>query len=114
MGILINNVGLSHAIPVPFTETPAEELDAIVNINCLSTLRVTQPIAQSMKQRKRGLILTMGSFGGTYPTPLLATYSGSKAFLAQWSSALGAELAPYNVTVELVQSYLVTSAMSKR
>ncbi len=47
------------------------------------------------------------------PTPLLATYSGSKAFLQQWSTALASELQPHNVTVELVQSYLVTSAMSK-
>lgn len=66
-----------------------------------------------MINRKRGLILNMGSFGGLLPTPLLATYSGSKAFLQQWSSALGAELAPFHITVELVQAYLITSAMSK-
>jgi 17beta-estradiol 17-dehydrogenase / very-long-chain 3-oxoacyl-CoA reductase len=44
---------------------------------------------------------------------LLATYSGSKAFLQQWSTALGAELEPYGIEVELVQAYLITSAMSK-
>jgi 17beta-estradiol 17-dehydrogenase / very-long-chain 3-oxoacyl-CoA reductase len=55
----------------------------------------------------------MASFGGILPTPLLATYSGSKAFLQQWSSALGAEMKPHGVHVQLVQSYLVTSAMSK-
>ena len=113
IGILINNVGLSHSIPVPFVETPLKELTSIVNINCLSTLRMTQLITPGMIKRKKGLILTMGSFGGTYPTPLLATYTGSKAFLQYWSTALGAELAPHGITVELVQSYLVTSAMSK-
>ncbi|KAK5287806.1 hypothetical protein LTR16_003622 [Cryomyces antarcticus] len=55
----------------------------------------------------------MASFGGILPTPLLATYSGSKAFLQQWSTALGSELKPHGVHVQLVQSYLVTSAMSK-
>ena len=113
IAILINNVGQSHELPVPFLETPPQEIDNIITINCAATLRVTQLVAAGMAQRKRGLILTMGSFGGLYPTPLLATYSGSKAFLQQWSTALGSELAPYNVTVELVQSYLVTSAMSK-
>lgn len=112
-GILINNVGQSHNIPVPFLETSQKEIDSIITINCAATLRVTQIVAEGMARRKRGLILTMGSFGGLYPTPLLATYSGSKAFLQQWSTALGSELAPYNITVELVQSYLVTSAMSK-
>jgi len=85
----------------------------IVTINCLGTLEVTRIIAPGMAQRKRGLILTMGSFGGLLPTPLLATYSGSKAFLQQWSTSLAAELKPQGVDVEFVVSYLVTSAMSK-
>lgn len=85
----------------------------IININCLGTLLVTSIVAPLMVRQKRGLILTMGSFGGLMPTPLLATYSGSKAFLQQWSTALASELQPHNVMVELVQSYLVTSAMSK-
>ncbi|KAM0562380.1 hypothetical protein ACHAPJ_002070 [Fusarium lateritium] len=113
IGILINNVGQSHSIPVPFLETSKEELQNIITINCLGTLRVTQVIAPVLKQRKRGLILTMGSFGGWTPTPLLATYSGSKAFLQQWSNALSAELADDKVDVYLVLSHLVTTAMSK-
>jgi len=113
IAILINNVGRSHSIPVPFMQTSQEEMESIIMINCLATLRVTQLVAVGMTQRRRGLILTMASFGGVFPTPLLATYSGSKAFLQQWSTALGSELAPYNISVEVVQSYLVTSAMSK-
>ena len=112
VSILVNNVGQSHSIPVPFIETPKEEIRDIIAINCNATLRVTQIVAPGMVKRKRGLILTMGSFGGLLPTPLLATYSGSKAFLQQWSTALGSELAPSGVDVELVISYLVTTAMS--
>ncbi|KAL6883007.1 hypothetical protein HDV57DRAFT_495181 [Trichoderma longibrachiatum] len=113
VGILINNVGQSHSIPVPFLETPKEELQNIVTINCLGTLKVTQIVAPILQKRKRGLILTMGSFGGWTPTPYLATYSGSKAFLQQWSNALASELSDYNVDVYLVLSHLVTTAMSK-
>ncbi|KAL8672218.1 MAG: hypothetical protein Q9168_003320 [Polycauliona sp. 1 TL-2023] len=113
IAILINNVGKSHDIPVPFIQTSSQEMTDIININCLSTLLTTSLVAPKMVAQKRGLILTMGSFGGLLPTPLLATYSGSKAFLQQWSTALGSELLPHGVDVELVQSYLVTSAMSK-
>lgn len=113
VAILVNNVGKSHDMPVPFAVTPEQEIKDIITINCMGTLRVTQIVAPGMMQRKHGLILTMGSFGGILPTPLLATYSGSKAFLQQWSTALGSELKPYGVQVELIQSYLVTSAMSK-
>lgn len=113
ISILINNVGLSHNIPVPFAETDEKEMRDIITINCTGTLRITQLVAPGMIKRHRGLILTMASFGGLLPTPLLATYSGSKAFLQQWSSALASELAPYGVKVQVVQSYLVTSALSK-
>ncbi|KAJ5362853.1 hypothetical protein N7541_003697 [Penicillium brevicompactum] len=113
VSVLVNNVGLSHSIPVPFAQTPAAEMADIVTINCTGTLRVTQLVVPGMMQRRRGLILTMGSFGGLLPTPFLATYSGSKAFLQHWSTALGGELAPYGIDVELVQAYLITSAMSK-
>ncbi|KAL6866863.1 hypothetical protein J3F83DRAFT_741508 [Trichoderma novae-zelandiae] len=113
VGILINNVGQSHSIPVPFLETPKEELQNIVTINCLGTLKTTQVVAPILQKRKRGLILTMGSFGGWTPTPYLATYSGSKAFLQQWSNALASELSDYNVDVYVVLSHLVTTAMSK-
>lgn len=113
IGILVNNVGQSHDIPVPFIQTPKEEVRDIIAINCIATLRVTQIVAPGMVQRKRGLILTMGSFGGLAPTPLLATYSGSKAFLQQWSTALGGELEGTGVDVEFVISYMVTTAMSK-
>jgi 17beta-estradiol 17-dehydrogenase / very-long-chain 3-oxoacyl-CoA reductase len=113
VAILVNNVGQSHAMPVPFILTPKHEMTDIVAVNCLATLRVTQLVAPGMAQRGRGLILTIGSFAGLVPTPLLATYSGSKAFLQHWSSALGAELRPHGVDVQLVLSYLVVSAMSK-
>lgn len=113
VSILVNNVGQSHSIPVPFAQTPASEMNDIITINCTGTLRVTQLFVPGMIQRRRGLILTMGSFAGLLPTPLLATYSGSKAFLQHWSTALGAELAPHGIEVELVQAYLITSAMSK-
>ncbi|KAK3318944.1 hypothetical protein B0H66DRAFT_253158 [Apodospora peruviana] len=113
VGILINNVGQSHSIPVPFLETAREELQNIVTINCLGTLKVTQVVAPLLVQRKKGLILTMGSFAGVTPTPYLATYSGSKAFLQHWNSAMAEELKSQGVDAHLVVSYLVTTAMSK-
>ncbi|TID16303.1 hypothetical protein CANINC_004205 [Pichia inconspicua] len=117
--ILINNVGQSHSIPVPFLETSEDELTNIVKLNNIVTLKITKLIAplivENAKKQKgvRGLILTMGSFSGLVPTPYLAVYSGSKAFLQNWSSAIAGELKPQGVDVELVISYLVTSAMSK-
>ena len=63
VSILVNNVGQSHAIPVPFLETPRAEMDGIIAVNCTATLRVTSLVAPLLAARKgRGLILTMASF----------------------------------------------------
>ncbi|ODV61183.1 ketoreductase [Ascoidea rubescens DSM 1968] len=117
--ILINNVGQSHSIPVPFEEIDETELNSIININCVSTLKFTKIVQDNIKRTiqskkaKKGLILTMGSFSGLLPTPYLSVYSGSKAFLQNWSNSLSAELAGYNIDVSCLLSYLVTSKMSK-
>ena len=113
VGILVNNVGLSHSIPVSFLETDEKEMKDIITVNVTGTLRITKLVAPKLVEKKRGLILTMASFGGVFPTPLLATYSGSKAFQQHWSVALAAELKPKGVHVQLIQSHLVVSAMSK-
>lgn len=113
ISILINNVGLSHSIPQTFVDTPEQSIEDIITVNDIGTLRVTKLVTPGMISRRRGLILTMASFGGVVPTPLLATYSGSKAFLQHWGTALGAELAPHGILVQVVQSHLVTSNMSK-
>lgn len=116
--VLVNNVGQSHSFPTPFLMTKEQDLRNIITINNTVTLRITQIVApiiieNAKKLNCRGLVLTMGSFSGLVPTPLLAVYSGSKAFLQNWSSALAAELSVHNIDVQLVISYLVTSSMSK-
>lgn len=121
VSVLVNNVGQSHVMPVPFVETDTKELTDIVTINNIVTLKITQTVLPLItktvlaekKSGLRGLVLTMGSFGGLVPTPYLATYSGSKAFLQQWSTSLAGEMKPLGVDVELLISYLVTTEMSK-
>jgi NAD(P)-dependent dehydrogenase (short-subunit alcohol dehydrogenase family) len=57
--------------------------------------------------RKRGLVLNIGSFAGAVPSPMLATYSRTKAFLATFTSALAEEVRAHNIVVEHVNTYFV-------
>ncbi|KAG5438917.1 hypothetical protein PCANB_002247 [Pneumocystis canis] len=111
--VLINNVGLSHEMPTPFTLTTPCKISDIITVNCIATLKITKLVIPKMIIRKNGLILTMSSFSGITPTPLLATYSGSKAFLTTWSQALAEELKSEGIVVQAINSYFVVSAMSK-
>jgi len=92
IGVLVNNVGKSHTMPAYLVDTPKDEISDIVAINVNATLRVTYTILPGMVKRKRGLILNIGSFAGSVPSPMLATYSGTKAFLATFTSALAEEV----------------------
>jgi len=113
IGVLVNNVGKSHAMPGYLVDTPLDEIKDIVSINVNATLRVTYAILPGMIQRKQGLILNIGSMAGAVPSPMLATYSGTKAFLSTFSSALGEEVRKHNVVVEHLNTYFVVSKLSK-
>ena len=113
IAILVNNVGQSYEMPTPFLLTEKRVHDEIISINITGTLRVTQTVAPGMVGRGRGLILTMGSFAGLFPSPLLSVYSGSKAFLQSWSTALHEELRGKGVDVQFILSHMVVTSMSK-
>ncbi|GAC96037.1 hypothetical protein PHSY_003616 [Pseudozyma hubeiensis SY62] len=113
IGVLVNNVGKSHNMPVTFAETTEEEMEDIIEINVVSVLRVSRMIIPGMVERKKGLVLNLGSFAGQVTTPMLATYAGSKAFLSGWSQALGEELKRSKVDVRLLNTYFVVSNLSK-
>lgn len=122
----VNNVGKSHAMPTYFAETSEQEMDDIVTINVSGTVRVTRAVLPGMIQRsvvplfsishttdkrvdcsKRGLILNLGSFAGQVASPMLATYSGTKAFVSTFTSALAEEVRPHNISVQHLNTYFV-------
>ncbi|KAF8531611.1 3-ketoacyl-CoA reductase [Gautieria morchelliformis] len=113
VGILVNNVGKSHDMPTDFVEVPEQEMHDILHININSTLRITRIVLPGLIARKCGLILNLGSFVGSIPSPMLAPYSASKSFLCTWTQALGKEVESKGVTVQLLNTYFVVSSMSK-
>jgi 17beta-estradiol 17-dehydrogenase / very-long-chain 3-oxoacyl-CoA reductase len=118
LGVLVNNVGMSHSIPVLFSQTDVQEIEAITQINVRATLRVSRiavPLLMknASSKGKKSLILNLGSFAGSVPTPLLATYAGSKSFLIGWNRALNEELNRVGVTSLLLNTFLISTAMSK-
>ncbi|KAJ3486372.1 hypothetical protein NLI96_g4279 [Meripilus lineatus] len=114
IGVLINNVGRSHSCPVDFVDTPIDEMDNILNINVNATVHVTRAIVPGMAKRKRGLVISIGSFSGvSVVSPMLATYAGTKSFLSSFSAALAEEVKDKGIDVECLNTYFVVSNLSK-
>lgn len=113
VGVLVNNVGMNHDIPIPFAEEDEKVIDGIVDVNIKGLMKMTKLVLPQMKANHNGLIFNMGSFAGLVATPYLSVYSAGKAFLSTWSQALGTEVAQDGIVVEHVNTYFVVSAMSK-
>src|SRR5438045_2882130 len=86
-----------------FTETDLDrELD-ILQLNIISVVSLTKYFLKDMAARNEGKILNVASLVADYPSPLLAVYAASKAFVLSFTEALVNELKDTNVTITALQ-----------
>jgi uncharacterized protein len=88
---LVNNagfgtVGLFHALPVE------RELEQIA-LNVEALVELTGRLLPPMVRRRRGAVMNVASIGAYTPSPHMATYTATKAFVLSFSEALAVELA---------------------
>src|SRR6185436_15384411 len=72
---------------------------SMVRVNVEAALRFTKLFLPAMVRRGHGRILNTASMIGFEPSPLMATYAATKAFVLSWSEALAFELENSGVTV---------------
>lgn len=97
---LVNNAGI--AATSKLMETDLDYLDQMVQLNVSALTRLALSAATSFAQRAHGLIINIGSVVALAPEMLNGTYSGTKAYVQNFSIALKNELAGTGVTVQLV------------
>ena len=71
--------------------------------NVFGTLNVLRAALPSMRGRRQGRIVVVGSLAGRAPIPFQAHYSASKAALDALTLALRLEVAPFGIGVSLVE-----------
>jgi NAD(P)-dependent dehydrogenase (short-subunit alcohol dehydrogenase family) len=84
-------------------ETPLERARAQFETNFFGVLRVLTPVLRHMRERNRGRILLVGSLAGRAPIPFQAHYSASKAAIEALAFSMANEIAPWNVSVSLIE-----------
>jgi len=94
--LLINNsgFGLYGHFPEPGTEQQLE----MVDVNVRAVIQLTGELLPIIRARG-GAIITVASTSAFQPTPYLAAYGATKAFVLHWSLALGEELRGTGVRV---------------
>ncbi len=92
--ILVNNAGITQ--PLRLMEIRHENYDAVMDVNLLGTLNMTQAVVPHMRERGQGSIINLSSVsaqrgGGIFGGP---HYSAAKAGVLGLTKAMARELAP--------------------
>jgi len=99
--VLFNNVGVG-AFGHFFSETDMQEEQQIMSLNVVSFVCITKLFGKDMVARKHGKILHVSSLAASIPSPKLAVYAGTKAFIELWSTSLHNELKDTGVTLTIL------------
>jgi short-subunit dehydrogenase len=95
--VLVNNAGV--ALFRSFVEEKLEDELALVQLNVAALAAMTRLFIEPMVARGRGRVLNVASVAAFQPTPWLAIYGASKAFVLSLTESLSIELAGTGVTV---------------
>ena len=104
--VLVNNAGLALGLD-PAQSAKVSDWDTMVATNVTGLLHVTRALLPGMVARDRGHVVNLGSVAATYPYPGGHVYGASKAFVAQFSLNLKADLVGTGVRVTDLEPGLV-------
>jgi short-subunit dehydrogenase len=98
---LVNNAG--QGVYGKFADTDLDDELEIIHLNVCSLVVLTKLFLKDMLARNEGRILQLGSVVSKTPAPWSAVYSGTKAFIYNFSQAVIAELEGTNVTMTVLR-----------
>lgn len=97
IGMVVNNAGFGSR--GEFINAEPEHEIKMVKTNCVAPVILTHHFISPMIKRRKGAVIFLGSITAFQPTPLMATYSATKAFNLFMGEALWWELKKYNIDV---------------
>jgi short-subunit dehydrogenase len=88
--VLVNNAGLETE--GVYVELPWTSIRETVEVNLIAPMDLTRLVLLKMLERNAGHIVNIASIAAKSGAPYAATYSGTKAGMAEWTRALRLEL----------------------
>ena len=105
---LVDNAGI--AIAAPLELVPLDELRRQLEVNVVGQVAVLQAFLPLLR-RSQGRVVLVGSVGGRSALPFLGPYAASKHALEAIADSLRVELAPWWISVSIVEPASVKTAI---
>lgn len=111
IGVLVNNAGLALGTE-PAHAVDTGDWDRMIETNVSGLIHMTHQVLQGMVERDRGHIVNIGSIAGSWPYPGGNVYGATKAFVAQFSRGLRADLLGSRIRVTNIEPGLAETNFS--
>lgn len=99
--IVVNNAGTTHNNQ-PMLTIDEATFDRVYAVNVKSIFHMAHAVVPLMRQKKKGVILNVGSTAGIRPRPGLTWYNGSKGAVNLLSKSMAVELGPDGIRVNAI------------
>ncbi len=100
LDVLVNVVG--GVVDQVFMDETREKWHWLINLNLMSALDVTKAVLPGMIERKKGVVISIGSDAGRMGEFREAVYGGTKAALMSWSKSMAREQGRNNIRFNVV------------
>jgi short-subunit dehydrogenase len=100
ISVLINNAGLgAHG---GLIDADADQLERMIALNVVAVMRLATAAVPGFVARKRGTVINISSVLALAPELFNGGYSGTKAYVLNYTQALHGEVSPHGVRVQAV------------
>lgn len=99
--VLVNNAGVGGLGPT--AAVSADRIEHVVRLNITALSRLSHVALEGFRLRGAGTLVNIGSVIALNPSPSAAAYSGSKAYVLNFTRSLQAEYADTAIRIHLVQ-----------
>lgn len=104
--VLVNNAGFGlHGF---FETTPRAKMIEQFEVNVFGLMDVTRAVLPQMRAQRSGAILNVTSGAGVFGLPMISLYAASKFAVEGFSESLMHEVAPFGITIKLIEPGGVT------
>lgn len=98
--LLLNNAGLGATAPL--AQSNLDDLETMINLNTIALTRLSGAVVPAFINRGKGAIINIASVVALAPEMLNGAYSGSKAYVVNFTQSMHHELSDKGIQVQAV------------